>query len=121
MSKKAIGMVMGMAATLTPKARRHDPPPSPSPPPAPPFDRQAILDALFALPVPTRGEGRQFPIHTPLGRLMVHRGLRVRDMDAMPGCPNYRLLSDYLAGRQEIAPRYRQAIARALGVDPRLL
>lgn len=84
------------------------------------FDRPALLAKLFALPLPPAPWARQYPIHTPLGRIMRLRGLKVRDVDGMEGCPNYRLLSDYLAGRKPVRGDHRVALARALDVDPRI-
>lgn len=86
------------------------------------FDRDAILAKLFALPVPPNpaAGSRTYPIHTPLGRIMRLRGLTIREVDAGEGCPNYRLLSDYLAGRKPVGPQFRGALARLLQVDPRI-
>lgn len=97
-----------MAATMVPKKA--------------PFNRDAVLERLFSLPLPPPSPiGKAYPIHTPLGRLMRLRGIRVQELAAMEGCPNYRVLSDYLAERREITPKYRGALGRALKVDARVL
>lgn len=106
-----------MAATMVPKTskkKRDDT-----------FDRDAILERLFSLPLPpqTNGQntgGRNYAIHTPLGRIMRLREVLVNDLARMDGCPNARLLCDYLAGRREITPAHRGALARALRVDARV-
>lgn len=86
------------------------------------FDREAVLERLFALPIPPHRWGRRdYPIHTPLGRVMRVKEMLIRQVSAMPGCPNERRMSDYLAGRREIAPHHRGHLAAALGVDPRVL
>lgn len=92
----------------------------------PEFDRAQMLERLFALPLPPRpaddhGGGRPYPITTPLGRIMRLKGLKVQEVGLMPDCPNYRVLSDYLAKRKPISPRHRGALAKALGVDSRIL
>lgn len=107
-----------MAATPT---RTLVPKSMPPPEPPPEFDREAILERLFALPLPAALSNGSFPVHTPLGRIMRLKKLTVRDVDAMPDCPNYRYLSNYLAARKPINAKHRAALARALGVDPRLL
>lgn len=84
------------------------------------FDRPALLAKLFSLPLPPAPWMRQYPIHTPLGRIMRLRMLMVRDVDRMEGCPNYRVLSDYLADRKPVRADHRVALARALDVDPRI-
>lgn len=85
------------------------------------FDRDAALAKLFDLPVPPPPASRTYPIDTPLGRLMRLRKLKVRDVEKWDGAPNYRILSDYLAGRTRIQPHHRVALARGLGVDARIL
>lgn len=107
-----------MAAALVPKG-----PTAPPPPPRPPgFDREALLAKLYALPVPPKAgkTGRQFASHTPLGRIMRLRGMTVNEVSAGPGCPNYRVLSDYLADRKPIPPHHRVALARLMKVDARI-
>jgi hypothetical protein len=110
-----------MAATMTPKklpsryVKREK------------FDREAAHKRLFALPVPappstdTLGPRRTYPIHTPLGRIMRLRRLHIRAVTRLDGCPSDRLMSDYLADRRAISPSHRQALGKALGVDPRIL
>ena len=112
----------GKTAALVPKG-----PTAPPPPPSfPDFDRDTLLARLFALPVPpiTRqgrgGGGREYPIHTPLGRIMRLRGLTVNEMSMGEGCPNVRVMSDYLANRKPMAPHHRVALGRLLRVDPRI-
>lgn len=86
------------------------------------FDRDALLAKLFALPVPpiVGMSGRHYPITTPLGRIMRLREVQVNKVAAGEGCPNYRVLSDYLAGRRPISPHHRVALARYLRVDARI-
>lgn len=89
------------------------------------FDRASILTKLFALPVPpppvpSKGK-RTYPIDTPLGRIMRHRGLTINEVCSWPGAPNARRMSDFLAGRHPIPPHHKIAIARGLKIDPRLL
>ncbi len=86
------------------------------------FNRDLILARLFDLPIPPRPtRGREFPIHTPLGRIMRLKHLRIRDVTRWEGAPNERLMTDYLAGRQRLPATHRGALARGLGVDGRLL
>ena len=94
----------------------------PKGPSAQEFDRDAALARLYALPLPpTRHRCKPFNTSTPLGRIMAIKGVMVRDVEGIPGCPNARVMSDYLAGRKPIAPHHRGALARGLGVDVRLL
>lgn len=88
----------------------------------PQFNRDAILEALFALPIPPSPAGgrRSYPIHTPLGRIMRLQCKQKRHMVAFPGTPNERALTEMLAGRRDVG-NYRVPLAGALGVDPRLL
>lgn len=104
------------AQTITPKSMK-------KPDKTGEFDRAEVLRQLFSIPVPPsqHGNARTFPIHTPLGRIMRLKGLTVRDVDAMrDGVPNYRVLSDYLAGRKKMSAHHRVALGRALGVDSRV-
>lgn len=111
-------MVWGMAAAMTPKAVGTTTPSTATSP----FDRVRVLERLFALPLPPHRKGRRpYPVDTPLGRVMRVKDLMIREVAAMPDCPNERLISDYLAGRREIADHHRAALARGLGVDPRIL
>lgn len=66
-------------------------------------------------PIPTHRpkQGRPFPTHTPLGKLTQARGWRVADLAGASGV-NARTLTEYLAGRKEIAAHHRDALARAL-------
>lgn len=89
------------------------------------FDRAAVLEALFALPLPpapragTRST-RTYPVNTPLGRIMRLRGMMIRDLTKLEGVPNERVMTELLAGRQSV-DHYRHGLARALQVDPRVL
>lgn len=107
----------GRSAALVPKG-----PTAPAPPPrASSFDRADLLTKLFALPLPPRSGGRRdYPIATPLGRIMRLRTITVNAISAGEGCPNYRVMSDYLADRKPIAPHHRVALARYLNVDSRI-
>lgn len=85
------------------------------------FDREALLAKLFALPVPPSPHGgKPYPIHTPLGRILRLRGMRAMDLYGAPGAPHYYTISKYLAGKKEMLPHHRVAIARVLKVDPRI-
>lgn len=85
------------------------------------FDRDAALTYLFSLPLPPYPPGRrEYPAHTPLGRIMRLKGLMIRDIERMDGAPNQRKMSDYLAGRSRISDHHRRALARGLGVDARI-
>lgn len=85
------------------------------------FDRDRLLRALFTLPVPPPlTTNKCYPITTPLGRLMRHRQLLVRELAAKSGV-DARYLSDYLASRRPIPERHRVMLAEVLGVDARLL
>jgi len=92
---------------------------------APGFDRASTLAKLFALPVPPPSAAsfgrRTYPIDTPLGRIMRHRGLTINEVSAWPGAPNARRMSDFLAGRQIIPQHVKVALARGLSIDARLL
>lgn len=79
---------------------------------------------LFALPLPPNPSGtRTYPTHTPLGRVMRHKGVSIEDVVRLPikGLPNARMMSNYLAGRKPVPPKHAQLIARGLGVDWRVL
>lgn len=64
--------------------------------------------------------GRQYPTHTPLGKLMRHYGLRVKDVDQHTGI-SYRTLSDYLANRKPMLPRHQLLLAALFHVAPEQL
>jgi hypothetical protein len=64
--------------------------------------------------------GRQYPTHTPLGKLMRHYGLRVKDVEFRTGI-SYRTLSNYLAGRAAILPGHLRLLSELFQVDPRVL
>jgi hypothetical protein len=61
--------------------------------------------------------GRQYPTHTPLGQLMRHYGLRVKDVESRAGI-SYRTLSDYLANRKPILPHHRSVLSQLFQVPP---
>lgn len=104
-------------AALVPKGPNAAPPP----PRAEDFDRAALLAKLYAVPLPPHKGGRRpHADHTPLGRIMRLRGITVNEISAGAGCPNYRVLSDYLADRKPIPPHHRVALARFLKVDGRI-
>lgn len=85
------------------------------------FDRDAVLTKLFALPLPPpHNEGRLYPTHTPLGRVMRLRSLMIRDVTKQDGAPNERVMTEMLAGRRTVG-KYRVPLAKILQVDPRVL
>lgn len=64
--------------------------------------------------------GRQYPTHTPLGRLMRHYGLRVMDVEARAGI-SHRTLTEYLAGRKRIQAHHLTALSQLFRVAPESL
>lgn len=92
---------------------------------APEFDRTRTLEVLFALPVPPppRSGSRNYPIHTPLGRVMRLRGVTIEDLVRLnaEGVPHSRTISELLSGRKDVSPAVARAIGGALGVDWRVL
>ena len=67
---------------------------------------------------------RPFNTSQPLGKIMEHRQLRVKDVEAMSGI-SYRTISDYLAGRRDITDDHAVLLSEALSVpagwlDPRV-
>lgn len=87
-----------------------------------PFDRDAMLEQLFALPLPPAPTNtRTYPTDTPLGRIMRLRGLTVNEVARCEGGPNARQLTDILSGARELGWDWKQSLARGLGIDWRLL
>lgn len=81
-----------------------------------------MVRQLFAMPLPpppTRT--RTYPTHTVLGRIMRLRGLSVVEVSKLPFGPSARQIGDALAGRRELNASHKNAIARGLGIDRRLL
>lgn len=60
--------------------------------------------------------GRPFNQSQPLGKAMAFRGYRVKEVEFATGI-NYRTLSNYLAGRDEIPTRHATLLAELLQVD----
>ena len=102
---------MAASATIVPKGPTVDQ-----------FDRARLLAQLFSLPLPPKKHGRRpFPTHTPLGYIIRLKDLSLHEVSQMPGCPYSRTMTEYVAGRKVLSPEHRRALARALGVDPRIL
>lgn len=81
-----------------------------------------MIERLFALPLPPNPtQTRTYPTTTVLGRIMRLRGLSINEVAKIPNGPSARQLGDHLGGKRMLSREKRQAIARGLGIDGRLL
>lgn len=81
-----------------------------------------MREVLFALPLPpSPTRTRAFSTDTTLGRILRLRGMSLVATSKLPGAPSARQLSDALNGIRALSREHKDALARGLGVDRRLL
>jgi DNA-binding Xre family transcriptional regulator len=64
--------------------------------------------------------GRPINASTPLGKIMVDRGITVKGLEADTGI-SYRTISDYLAGRKQIIAKHMAVLTDHLNVSKDVL
>jgi hypothetical protein len=70
--------------------------------------------------MPSTHQGRRVPSHTPLGAIMLHRGIRAYVLAGQTQISD-RTLTEYLAGRRPIRSDHLARLSQYLQVSPQAL